>query len=107
MTTPRKIFAAVALASVALFTTAGLAMADPNEVDDGGHHGGHSNSHTDGFHLGDDNECNFKYKRDGSRNHKFDGDNDDCPPLNPQVNEPNPAYTGGSNGSGGFSIPGL
>ena len=62
MTTPRKIFAAVALAAVAMFGTAGLALAGPNHVDDGGHHGGHSNSHADNYHFGDDNDCNYKYR---------------------------------------------
>lgn len=107
MTTPRKILATVALAAVASFATAGLALADPNEVDDGGHHGGHTNSHADQHHQGDDNNCNFKYKRDGSRSHKFDGGNKDCPTLNSPINQPNPAYDGGPASGVGGLIPGL
>jgi len=107
MTTRRKIFAAVGLAGAALFATTGIALAGPNHIDDGGHHGGHSNSHVDQHSLGDDNDCNYKYTRTGSRSHKFDGDNDDCPTINPQVNGPNPAYTGGSGPGSGFSFPGL
>jgi hypothetical protein len=92
LTGPRRIVAAVAVAGAALSITTGIAMADPNEVDDGGHHGGHTNSHVDQHSQGDDNDCNFKYTRTGSRSHKFDGGNDDCPTLNPRVNSPNPAY---------------
>jgi hypothetical protein len=106
MTTPRKIVASVAIAGAALLVTTGIALADPDEVDDGGHHGGHTNSHVDTHHLGDDNDCNFKYNRDSSRRHSFDGDNDDCPPLNGNVNEPNPAYDHGI-GSPGFHFPGF
>jgi hypothetical protein len=107
MTTPRKMFAAVVLAAVASFATAGLAMADPNKVDDGGHHGGHTNSHVDQHSQGDDNNCNFKYNRDGSRSHKFDGGNHDCPTINSPINEPNPAYDGGPTSGAGGLIPGL
>lgn len=105
MTTPRKIFAAVALASVAMLGTAGLALAGPNHVDDGGHHGGHTNSHVDQHSLGDDNDCNYKYKRDGSRSHKFDGDNDDCPTLYPRENPPNPEYDHAPGAGGVPSLP--
>jgi hypothetical protein len=106
MTTPRKIVASVAIAGAALLVTTGIAMANPDKVDDGGHHGGHSNSHVDTRHLGDDNECNYKYKRDGSRRHGFDGDNDDCPKINPVGNPPNPEYDHGFD-SPGFHLPGL
>jgi hypothetical protein len=105
MTTPRKIIAAVALAGAALLVTTGLAMADAEHVNDGGHHGGHSNSHVDQHSLGDDNDCNFKYTREGTRSHKFDGDNDDCPTLYPRENPPNPGVDGSQ--GGGFSFPGL
>jgi hypothetical protein len=106
MTTPRKIFAAVALAAVAMFGTAGLALAGPNHVDDGGHHGGHSNSHADNYHFGDDNDCNYKYNRDGSRNHKFDGGNKDCPTRYPVTNPPNIPNEDSPAGGGGL-LPGL
>lgn len=108
MTTPRKIVGAVAVASAGLLVTTGIALASPKHVDDGGRHGGHSNSHVDTHHLGDDNDCNYKYERDGSRNHDFDGGNKDCPDLNPIENPPNPEYDHGpSFGSPGFSFPGL
>jgi hypothetical protein len=100
MTTPRKMFAAVALAAVALFVTTGLALANPEHVNDGGRHGGHSHSHTDHYNVGDDNDCNYKYRRDGSRNPDYDGDAH-CP-TRQQTNPPNPAYD-----RGGFSFPGL
>ena len=48
-------FAAVTLAAVALLVTTGLAMANPEHVDDGGDHGGHSTSHVDTHSLGDNN----------------------------------------------------
>jgi hypothetical protein len=89
MTTSRKIFTVAALAATALFVSGGVAFAGPKHVDDGGHHGGHSNSHKDHFDLGDDNNCNYKYRRDGSQKKDFDNDNSSCPDIFPVSNPDN------------------
>lgn len=110
MTTSRKMFAAVALAAVALFGTVGIAVAGPNRVHDGGNDGGHSNSDVDQHGLGDDNKCNFKYNRDGTRSKKFDGGNKDCPTQFPVENPPNPGVSGGQGSNPGglpTGIPGV
>jgi hypothetical protein len=95
MTTPRKIFAAAVIAVAALFLSVGVAVAAPDaeRVDNDEADGTHS---FDNYELGDDNGCNFKYKKDGSvRKHK-DVDEDDCPVQYPVTNPPNvPGYSGG------------
>jgi hypothetical protein len=94
MTTPRKTLAVLALALAGTFAGAGIALANPDKVNDGGNRGGHTNSHKDHYDLGDDNSCNYKYRRDGSLNPKWHGDDDDdsCPDINKVFNDPNPAF---------------
>lgn len=88
MTTPRKMLAAAVMAVVALFVTVGVAVASDDEerVDRDEADGTHSFDH---HGVGDDNGCNFKYKRDGSKRKHFDGDDDDCPTIYPVTNPPN------------------